>query len=74
MPSLLAWLRQPTTIAGISGLVATIAALLTAQLSWAQALPLLAGAAVSMALPDNTSARQQAEALVSQIATETSRK
>ncbi len=73
MLSLLSWLRQPTTIAGISGLVATIAALATRQLTLAQALPLLAGASVSMALPDNTGARQAAETLASQIAIKTSR-
>lgn len=68
MRTVIAWLRQPTTIGGLSGLVAAISALVTGQLTGAQALPIIAGALVSMALPDNTAARQTAEAIVKSLA------
>lgn len=63
MNKLTGWLRQPSTIAGLSGLVAIVCALLTGQIDWAQAAPLIAGAAVSIAMPDNTGARQAAQTL-----------
>ncbi len=70
MEDLRAWLRQPTTVAGISALIATISALLMDQIAWAQAVPILVGSAVSMLLPDNTGAHEQAQQLASEIITE----
>ena len=61
------WVRQPTTIAGISAMIATFSALGLRQLSWPQALPVLAGAVTSMLLPDNTDARRQAQQLASEV-------
>ncbi len=66
MDRLREWVRQPTTVAGISAGIATVSALLLKQLSWVQAVPLLTGALTSMILPDNVVAQRQAE----QIATE----
>ena len=67
MEFLHAWLRQPTTVAGISALIATISALLMEQITWPQAIPILVGSTVSMLLPDNTNARQQAQQLAGEI-------
>ena len=67
MGDLRAWMRQPTTVAGISALVATTSALLMDQIAWAQAVPILVGSAVSMLLPDNTGAHEQAQQLASEI-------
>ena len=67
MEKLRAWARQPTTVAGISTLIATVSALLLQQLGWQQAIPLLVGSAVSMVLPDNTGARQEAQQLASDV-------
>ena len=69
MGNLRAWARQPTTVAGISALIATISALILKQLSWVQAAPLLAGAIASMVLPDDSSAGPQAKALVGELVT-----
>ena len=75
MEDLRAWLRQPTTIAGVSALIATISALLIKQIAWPQAIPILVGSAVSMLLPDNTDARQQAQQIAGElVATIDSRK
>ncbi len=63
MDKVLLWLQQPTSVAGLSALVGTISALMLHQITLAQALPLLAGAAASIALPDNTAAPLQAEGL-----------
>ncbi len=63
MADLRVWARQPTTVAGFSALLATLCAFLLHQVQWAQAVPLLVGAVTSMLLPDNTGAKQQAEAL-----------
>ncbi len=62
------WVRQPTTVAGISAALGTLVGLALQQLSWGQAIPLLAGAVMSIVLPDNTAAKAQAEALASSLA------
>ena len=67
MEKLSAWIRQPTTVAGISALLGTGMALVLGQMSLAAAVPLLTGAAVSIVLPDNSVARQQAAAVAQQI-------
>ncbi len=63
MDALRAWARQPTTVAGTSAILGTVIAVLLRQISWWQAVPLLAGAVASVLLPDNSGARQQAEGL-----------
>ncbi len=67
MQELRIWVRQPTTVAGISALIATISALVLQQLTWPQAIPVLVGAAVSMLLPDDTGARQQAQQIAGEL-------
>jgi type IV secretory pathway VirB2 component (pilin) len=67
MSSLATWLRQPSTVAGISTVFGTVTALLTHQISLAMAAPLLAGAAMSIALPDNSGARQEAADLTKDV-------
>ncbi len=69
MKLLLNWVRQPTTVAGISAAFGTFAALLVHQVTWAQAVPLLAGAFMSIALPDNSLAKGDAIALGQAIMT-----
>jgi hypothetical protein len=66
MARLKAWMRQPTTVAGFSALLATVCALVLHQVQWPQAVPLLVGAVTSMLLPDNTNAKQAAEALAAE--------
>ena len=68
--TILAWLRQPTSVAGISALLGTLLALVNQQLVWAQALPLIAGALISIALPDNAGAKANVASLAGAIATE----
>ena len=67
MDKLSSWVRQPTTVAGLSAALGTIVALLLRQINWLQAAPLLAGAAMSIILPDNTSAKQRAEELATSL-------
>lgn len=67
MGKLSIWLRQPTTIAGISTFFGTVVALLCKQMSLTEAAPLLAGGLVSIVLPDNTAAKQQAEDLAKEV-------
>jgi hypothetical protein len=67
MGKLSVWLRQPTTVAGISALLGTVVAVLLGQMSVAAAVPLVTGAAVSMVLPDNSAARQQAATVAQEI-------
>jgi ABC-type branched-subunit amino acid transport system permease subunit len=74
MKTLLAWSRQPTTVAGISALLATLAGLALGQLSFTQAVPLLIGAVVSAILPDNTQAKQEAENLSRDFVTQIGKK
>ncbi len=67
MEQLRTWLRQPTTVAGISAVIATISALVLQQLTWPQAIPVLVGSAVSMLLPDNSTARAQAQQIAGEL-------
>lgn len=67
MNDLLAWLRQPTTVAGIAASLGTVSAWLMGQMTAGQAVPLLIGAATSMLLPDNTGASQAAVATTPSI-------
>jgi hypothetical protein len=67
MEKLRVWLRQPTTVAGISALLGTGVALLLGQLTIAAAIPLLTGAVVSIVLPDNSAAKQQATVVAQDI-------
>jgi hypothetical protein len=60
---LIGWFQQPSSVVGVSALLGVFAALVSHQISWAQAVPLIAGAAASIALPDNASAKSNAEAL-----------
>jgi hypothetical protein len=69
MNRLLVWAQQPTSVTGLAALFGTFSAVMTHQLSWAQAFPLLAGALASIAMPDNTRAKGDAEALVRDITT-----
>ncbi len=57
------WVRQPTTIAGFSAIFAAFCALYLKQLTWDQAIPVLAGAVVSIILPDNSGAQMQVRQL-----------
>ena len=63
------WAKQPTSVAGFATILGTFTAVLSHQLSWAQAVPLLVGAAVSVALPDNTAARASAITLADAVFT-----
>ena len=67
MDRLRAWLRQPTTVAGISALIATISALILHQVNWTQAVPLLVGSLVSMVLPDDSAAGPQAQRVADEL-------
>lgn len=55
-----AFLRQPTTVAGLATLLGTLTALLSGQIRPAQAVPLAVGALVSILLPDDSAARSDA--------------
>jgi len=57
------WLRQPTSIAGISTLIGILAGLIARQLTLPQAVPLLAGAISAVILPDNSGAGADAVSL-----------
>lgn len=62
--SLIAWSRQPTTVTAVATLSGTAAALATHQMTLANALPLIVGALLGMALPDNGGARVAVQNLV----------
>ena len=68
-----AWLRQPTTIAGLAGLVATaagaIAHVVTHDTTLALGVASIAGSAIAIAMPDNSTERTSVERLVSDTVT-----
>ena len=69
MEFLLAWLRQPSSVAGISALIGTLSGVIAGQMSWGQAIPLLSGAIVAILVPDNSAARADAQAAGAEIVT-----
>jgi hypothetical protein len=60
MKKLQQWLKQPTSVAGLAALLGTLSALLSHQLTWVQAGPLVLGAIASVALPDNSAIKSDA--------------
>ena len=69
MSSIRIWLRQPTTVAGISASIGTAVALLLGQVTFVQAVPLFVGAAISAILPDNTGAKEEAQVIATRLCT-----
>ncbi len=67
MRQLYMWLRQPTSVAGLSAAFGTVTALLLKQMNFFEAAPLLAGAAMSILLPDNSVAKQKVEELTKEV-------
>jgi hypothetical protein len=63
LTQIVTWLRQPTSVAGISALLAVATGMASHQLTLAQGLPVLIGAVVSIVLPDNTAMKTDAIAL-----------
>ena len=59
---IVAFFRQPTTVAGLATVCGTLEAVLTGHLTWSASVPLFVGAAVSILLPDNSAAKADAEA------------
>ena len=64
MKSWIAWSRQPTTVTAVATLAGTAAALATHQMTLANALPLIVGSLLGMALPDNGGAKVAVQNLV----------
>ena len=49
-----AWMRQTSTIAGVSTIVGALAGIYGGQLTWSSATPLFLGAVSAIMLPGNT--------------------
>jgi hypothetical protein len=54
LTGVVAWLRQPTSIAGIATLVGTATAVVSGDITVAHALPTLAAGAVALAIPESS--------------------
>ncbi len=61
------WLKQPSSVVGISALLGAVSALLAGQMDWMQAIPVIAGAVTAIALPDNSAAKGDAQALATAV-------
>jgi hypothetical protein len=66
---LIAWIRQPTTITGLSALAGTAMGVATGSVKWPVALPLSVGSLVAMVLPDNSAAVQASRAATTDLLT-----
>ncbi len=64
MTALLAYLRQPTSIAGIAAMCGVLIGFLSGNTSWQGALPVIVGAIVAIALPENPAAKAAVATLV----------
>jgi hypothetical protein len=56
--------KQPLNQAALAGMVGTAAAVLSGQMTWQAALPVVAGVVVALIVPDNAVAKEDVEALV----------
>ena len=54
--SILNWLRQPTTVAGLAALIGDAVVVATGAAGWRIELPIAAGSVIAMVLPDNSTA------------------
>ena len=52
--SILGWLRQPTTVAGLAALAGDAVVVATGAAGWRVELPIAAGSLIAMVLPDNS--------------------
>lgn len=57
------FIHQPTTIAGLASLAGIVEAVLSGHMTWQSAVPVVIGAIVAIAIPDNTTLQHDAEAL-----------
>ena len=55
--SIAIFIRQPSTVLGLSALVGTLTAFLTGEITWQGAVPAIAGAIAAVVLPDNSGAQ-----------------
>jgi len=51
------FMRQPSTVLGLSALIGTLTAFLTGEITWQGAVPAIAGAIAAVVLPDNSGAQ-----------------
>ena len=56
MNSVLKLLQQPSGVIGVSVVLGTLVSASTHQITWQQAIPVLAGAMLAIVVPDNTTA------------------
>jgi L-cystine uptake protein TcyP (sodium:dicarboxylate symporter family) len=64
LQAVLNWLRQPSSVTGVSALAASSFGLLTGQLSPTAALPAIVFGIVAILLPDNTAAQSDIRKVV----------
>lgn len=62
-----AWRKQPTTVAGISTLAGTGAAVLSGAITWQTSVPIVLGALVAAVLPDNAGAAKAVQAVATDL-------
>jgi hypothetical protein len=67
--SLLAWSRQPTTVAGLSTLAGVGIGVVSGATSWQTAIPLAVAGIVAVVLPDNAGAKTTAQTLAADLVT-----
>jgi hypothetical protein len=58
------FVRQPTTLVGLATMVGTATSLVTHQMPWAVALPLLAGALTAIVIPEKPAVQADVQQLV----------
>ena len=61
--TVVAWLRQPTSIAGLAGIAGTLTGVASHALTWELAAPLLVGGAIALLIPESPKARADGEHL-----------
>jgi hypothetical protein len=67
LAKLLVWLKQPTSVVGLSGIFGTVAAVLSGSMTWQAAVPLFAGAITAIILPDNSAEKTDVQAVAAAV-------
>jgi hypothetical protein len=69
LSGLVAWLRQPTSVAGLATVSGALSGLATGAMPLRVALPVIAGGVVAVFVPDNTTAVKDVQQVVSDTET-----
>lgn len=59
--------HQPSTVLGLSGITGALTGVLSGQMTWLHAVPVMVGSLVAILVPDNTALQHDAAAVTADL-------